>query len=187
MSLMAAPGSGNPAGGDPPEIDYLALDDRGLLALCQVDTYRAGGPGGQKKNKTVSAVRLRLRDAGLIVVGTESRSQHQNRARALRRLRMAVALELRRPIDPDDYEPSQVLRTCLTAKSQLHVGRRDHRYTRVVSEVLDALAACNLRLSAAAALIGITTANLSTFIRRDPKLLDRVNRLRREAGMKLIR
>ncbi len=186
MSLMAAPDPGNPPDGHPPKIDYLALDDKALLALCRVDTYRAPGPGGQKKNKTVSAVRLRLREAGLMAVGTESRSQHQNRARALRRLRMTVALELRRPIDPDDYEPGQVLRTCLTAGARLQVGRRDHRYTRVVSEVLNVLAACDLRLSRAAALIGIRTANLSAFICRDAKLLDRVNRLRREAGMRPI-
>jgi hypothetical protein len=168
-------------------VDYLALDDAALLAACQIDTYRAGGPGGQKKNKTMSAVRLRLPDTGLITVGTESRSQHENRARALRRMRMAVALELRRPIDLDEYEPGSILRTCLTGKGQLQVGRRDHRYPHVLAEVLDVLAACEMRLARAATLIGITTANLSTLLRRDPKLLTQTNRLRREAGMKPIR
>jgi hypothetical protein len=167
--------------------DYLALDDAGLLAVCELDTYRASGPGGQKRNKTASAVRLRMPQVGLIVVGTESRSQHQNRARALRRLRRAIALELRRPIDPDRYQPGPVLRSCLTAKSQLQVGQRDHRYDQAVGEVLDVLAACRMRLSEAAALIGITTANLSSFLRREAKLLARVNSLRREAGMKPIR
>ena len=167
--------------------DYLALDDEGLLAVCELDTYRASGPGGQKRNKTASAVRLRMPEVGLIVVGTESRSQHENRARALRRMRRAIALELRRPIDPDRYQPGSVLRSCLTGKSQLQVGQRDRRYDQAMGEVLDVLAACRMRLSEAAALIGVTTANLSSFIRRDAKLLARVNNLRREVGMKPIR
>ena len=166
--------------------DYLALDDTALLAKCEVDTYRSGGPGGQKKNKTVSAVRLRLPEVGLMVVGTESRSQHENRARALRRLRMAIALELRRPIEPDDYRPSELLRGCLTRGGQLQVGRRDGRYVHAVGEILDVLVACGMRLSTAAALIGVSTGNLSGFIRRDPKLLDRVNRLRCEAGLRAL-
>ena len=130
---------------------------------------------------------MRLPDAGLITVGTESRSQHENRTRALRRMRMAVALELRRPINPDEYEPGSIVRTCLTGKSQLQIGRRDHRYPQVVGEVLDVLLACGMRLAETAGLIGITTANLSTFLRRDPKLLAQVNRLRREAGLKAVR
>ena len=187
------PGGTGPAQRAGPAIDYLTLDDRDLLARCQVHTYRARGPGGQKRNKTDSAVRLHLTGTGLIVTATESRSQHENRTRALRRLRQAIALELRHPVDRVNYRPSSVARGCLTvrgcptARAQLQVGRRDLRYNRVVSEVLDVIAGCDVRLSEAAALIGVTTANLTTFLRKDPKLLDRVNRMRRQRGMKAIR
>src|SRR4051794_41766574 len=64
---------------------WTALTDAQLLAQCAVDTYRASGPGGQKRNKTSSAVRLRHLPSGLAVIAEESRSQHENRARALRR------------------------------------------------------------------------------------------------------
>ena len=37
-----------------PRADWVALDDAKLLAQCDVDTYRASGPGGQKRNKTSS-------------------------------------------------------------------------------------------------------------------------------------
>ncbi len=71
---------------------WTDLSDAQLLAQCEVDTYRASGPGGQKRNKTSSAVRIRHPPSGLLVIAEESRSQHENRARALRRLRQALIL-----------------------------------------------------------------------------------------------
>src|SRR5438105_12507300 len=82
---------------------WANLSDRQLLAQCALDTYRASGPGGQKRNKTSSAVRLRHPPSGLIVIAEESRSQHENRARALRRMRQALYLKVR-----DDL-PAEVL------------------------------------------------------------------------------
>ena len=70
----------------------LPDDDAELLAECDVTTFRAGGPGGQHQNVTDSAVRLRHRPSGIVVVCRSQRSQHQNRATCLRRLRERIAL-----------------------------------------------------------------------------------------------
>src|ERR1700691_1637146 len=78
--------------------EWAAQTDVELLAQVEVDTYRASGPGGQKRNKTSSAVRMRHAGSGLIVIAEESRSQHENRARALKRLRQAFFLKLREPV-----------------------------------------------------------------------------------------
>ncbi len=51
-----------------------------------MQTFRASGPGGQHRNVTNSAVRLRHLPSGVTVVATESRSQHRNRERAFSRL-----------------------------------------------------------------------------------------------------
>ena len=64
--------------------------DEALLAECSIETFRAGGPGGQHQNKTESAVRLTHRPTGVVVTARESRSQHRNRACALDRLRAAL-------------------------------------------------------------------------------------------------
>ena len=68
-----------------------------LLAQCDVDTYRSSGPGGQKKNKTESSVRVRHRPSGLVRVATESRSQTRNRIAALERLWDALEARARKP------------------------------------------------------------------------------------------
>src|SRR3954452_23454261 len=78
-----------------PRSEWTSLTDAQLLAQCAVDTYRASGPGGQKRNKTSSAVRIRHSPTGLIVIAEESRSQHENKAKAIKRLRRALYLELR--------------------------------------------------------------------------------------------
>src|SRR3990170_1412291 len=103
-----------------PRSDWTALTDAQLLAQCEVDTYRASGPGGQKRNKTESAVRLRHRPSGLIVIAEESRSQPENKARALRRLRKAMAVRLRRPLEGQDV-PAEV-QVCIDKRGRLDVG-----------------------------------------------------------------
>src|SRR5580658_6960852 len=87
---------------------WTVLSDSELLKQCEVDTYRASGPGGQKRNKTSSAVRLRHVPSGLIVIAEESRSQHDNKAKALRRLKKALFLELRELIPIDSRTPQTI-------------------------------------------------------------------------------
>lgn len=65
----------------------IPADDEALLAQCRVETFRSGGPGGQHQNVTESGVRLVHLPTGVRVVARDERSQHRNRALALRRLR----------------------------------------------------------------------------------------------------
>ncbi len=111
---------------------WSGLTDAQLLSQCTIDTYRASGPGGQKRNKTSSAVRLRHSGAGLIVIAEESRSQHENKARALRRLRQAFYLQLREPVVEGDR---------VKHERRLRLGRRDPQFWPTVGVVLDALLA----------------------------------------------
>lgn len=80
------------------EIIILPASDEKLLELCEVETFRSGGPGGQHVNKTDSAVRLIYRPLAIVVVCQEERSQRLNKLRCLQKLRDKVdRLNYRKP------------------------------------------------------------------------------------------
>lgn len=168
-------------------IDYLALSDADLLRQCDVDTFRASGPGGQKRNKTDSAVRLRHRATGLVGQAVESRSQHENRARALRRLRERIALGLRRPVELDGYTPPDALRDLFPQGKRQATGRRDARYLVGIQALLDLFVAGGCALAETAQRIGVSTGVLSRFVLADERVRRTVNALRRERGLRPLR
>src|SRR5512137_2150643 len=71
-------------------------DPKVLAKQVAIETYRSSGPGGQRKNKTETAVRLTHLPSGITVIATEYRSQAQNRKLAFERLRERL-LKLNRP------------------------------------------------------------------------------------------
>jgi hypothetical protein len=174
----------------PGRASWTHLTDDQLLAQCEVDTYRASGPGGQKRNKTSSAVRLRHLPSGLLVIAEESRSQHENKAKALKRLRRALYLELREPLEHPaadaiahhpDYAPARA------ANGRIHLSPRDARFWPAAGVVLDVLAAVESRVGDAAGLLGVSTGNLIDFLQTDPKLWQAANQMRARFGQKALR
>jgi protein subunit release factor B len=71
-------------------------DPNVLKRQVVVETYRSSGPGGQRKNKVETAVRLTHSLSGITVVATENRSQAENRKLAFERLRERL-IRLNRP------------------------------------------------------------------------------------------
>ena len=75
---------------DKPEPDQVP-DLEQLETEVEVSVYQASGPGGQHRNRTYSAVRLKHIPTGIVVTAADSRSQLRNRKIALERLARRLA------------------------------------------------------------------------------------------------
>ena len=76
---------------------YAEMSAEELARDCEVQVFRATGPGGQGVNTTDSAVRMKHIPSGIVVTARESRSQFQNRASCLRKLRAELERRGRPP------------------------------------------------------------------------------------------
>ncbi len=152
--------------------DYLMMSDDALLLQCRCDCFRARGPGGQHRNTTDSAVRLTLDDPEITIAVTEaaSRSQQRNRAAAIKKLRLEIALLWR-------TEPCQW-------SEEWKIGQKDRRYAMFTATVLDAIEAAHFHVSTAAAYLGISTAVLVKILARDVRLWRLINDQRKKKGLK---
>jgi len=85
----------------------LRLHLERLARECVITPFKSSGPGGQKKNKTESSVRVRHLATGVTRIATESRSQTRNRALALERVHHELARRARKPTPRTATRPTR--------------------------------------------------------------------------------
>ena len=155
-----------------------------LWAECEVRRLRRSGPGGQHRNKVETAVSLRHLSTGVCAEAGERRSQAQNRSVALFRLRVNLALEVRRPCG-SDYVPSRLWQSRCVGGLKVSAAHDD--FPALLAEALDVLAAFDADPKRTAAKLNCTPSQLVRLLKLDPRALRLVNRWRSERKLHGLR
>lgn len=163
----------------------LASDDQ-LLAQCEEHRHRASGPGGQHRNKTESAIRLHHKLSGITATAVERRSQHENRDKALARLREAIAIQVRQPANLADFRLPEPL-AGTTADGRVIIGRRDPRQALLLAWILDVIFVLEGRVGDAARLFDLTTSQMVGMLKDEPKRLAAANAIRAQFSLDPLR
>ncbi|MEE8409502.1 MAG: peptide chain release factor-like protein, partial [Myxococcota bacterium] len=116
----------------------------------RVDVYRSSGPGGQSVNTTDSAVRLTHIETGLVVICQDEKSQHKNKAKALKILRSRLLDKIQAERDAEETavrrsmvksgDRSEKIRTYNFPQDRLtdhRIGLTTHNLPKLLSGDLD--------------------------------------------------
>lgn len=134
----------------------LQMDDAALSALCRITFSCGSGPGGQKRNKTFSAVKVELPQWNVAASDCTERSQFRNRSNALKKLKMLLALKYRKERDiPPEH------RDC-----SMHSAD----YPLFAAQLLDIIHQNGFDHRKAAEVCGISPSALLKKLFRDPEL-----------------
>lgn len=157
-----------------------ALPDDALLERCGVHHTRGTGPGGQHRHNNQTAVVLTDRPTGLSAQASERRSAEQNKAVALRRLRLALAVGHRVAVPAGEIR-SDLWRS-RTRGGRIVLSPKHRDYPAMLAEGLDVLEACGLDPKKAALRLGVSPSQLIRMIADHPAALGAVNRERKARG-----
>jgi len=155
---------------------YLRMPDTALLKLAEESRYKSTGKGGQKKNKTENAVRLTLGD--LLVTESGTRSQATNRLGALKKLRLAIALDLTKGSEFRTLmssPPEEIVPYLGTA--ELRINPKNPVYSIYIGYLMDRYGAHFGELVPLAKELGYSRTQLTRFIERTPSLIGKLGEL----------
>ena len=149
---------------------------------CSVTHTKGSGPGGQHRNKVQTAVVLKHRPTGLTGSASDSRSQTQNAAAALFRLRLRFALELRSGLTEQPVA-SALWRGRIDKAGRLKVNEAHQDFPALLSEALDCFWYTK-DVKEAAATLGVSNSQLLKFLKQEPRAFQLVNGVRASKGLK---
>lgn len=157
----------------PERNEWLTCEDDKLLKECRFTEFQSSGPGGQKRNRKYSSVRLTHLPSSVEVTAVKSRSQNTNKRNALRKLRCQLAMHIR----------------CQhkLAIPAFDISLRNSQYPCLLAAIFDALHACNFSVGDAGKQLGISTGKLIKLLSRDKEAWQIVNAERQKCGLSSLK
>ena len=162
-----------------------AIDPDELLRACRVTRERASGPGGQHRNKVETAVTLLHTKTGVSSCASERRSQAENQHVAMKRLRLNLALNVRREAGTL-HTPSTLWRS-RTRDRRIVISAQHADFPAILAEALDVLAAHGYDPKAAVTVLGCSRSQLIKLLKAEPRAFAMLNEKRRESGLRNLK
>jgi len=174
------------SGGSPqPSTHPAASTEEELLKHVTVSRGRAGGPGGQNRNKVETKITLLHKPTGIETHASERRSAEENRKVALRRLRLALATQIRvTPVPRDAFGDvtSDLWRS--RCKSGRIVCSPDHMdYPSLLAEALDVIEVSGHDPKKAALRLSCSASQLIKFVKDHSPAFDWWNQQRESRSL----
>lgn len=157
----------------PERNNWLNCEESRFLQDCQWSEFQSSGPGGQKRNRKYSAIRVTHIPSGRTVTAVESRSQNENKATALKKIRRLIAMEIR-------CERSPALDT-------LVISMRNEKYPLLLAMLFDTLHQHNFSIADAAKALELSTNQLVKILAKDTDAWQKVNQERQKREMKALK
>lgn len=157
------------------------LDGDELLALCTWTRSRAGGPGGQHRNKVETKVSILHLATNIEASAGERRTVTENQRVAIFRLRLALATLVRCPVPLGEVR-SDLWKSRCSPSGKIACNPEHADFPSLLAEALDVAWATGLDVRKASARLCCTASQLMKFIKDHPPAWARLNQARAAAG-----
>lgn len=164
----------------------VSLEDEDLLKQCSIVFGKSGGPGGQHRNKVETAATITHHPTGIVASAGERRRQIENRGKALRRLRLKLAIQVRSKVHPSRHRPSELWEGRRQGK-QISVNPEHKDYPVLLAEAMDVVIARKFDVAGAAGVLGISMSQLAKLIRHNKHAFAQINDGRVKQGLPALK
>lgn len=160
------------------------LDPEVLLGACKQSRYQGSGPGGQKRNRVYSGIRLVHGESGLAIECEAHRESHRNLEVALQNLRFTLALAMQLEIsDPNSLAEVENDKAFREPVFRADASPRHFDFPIFMMRALYWFSKHHGHTAATAQVLGCSTSALIRFLKADKCLWMKAKEIRERHGL----